>query len=259
MDLIFETRGESKEFAELGINIYRGCTHQCRYCYGAKMPFLPAESYYAAASPVGNVAERLRKDVGKIGKNCPEILMSFRGDVYQPTEMELGLTRQAIEVLIEHELPFTVLTKGGTRAIRDFDLLEGYEKARFGTTLICWDQSMADYWEPNAPGVRERIRAIEQAYKRGISTWVSLTPVVDADQALRVICELHPIIGYWIVGKLNYIPIEVDWVRFKEEAVALLESIGADWYLRKDLMDLERRKKSGEALLYPMRGILSQG
>ena len=36
----------------------------------------------------------------------PEILLSFLGDVYQPAEMDLMLTRQAIKILIENNLPF---------------------------------------------------------------------------------------------------------------------------------------------------------
>ena len=77
--------------------------------------------------------------------------------------MDLCLTRQTIEILIQNDLRFTVLTKGGTRSVRDFDLLSNCPKARFGTTLIFTDQKDADYWEPGAASVSDRIKAIEKS------------------------------------------------------------------------------------------------
>jgi hypothetical protein len=74
---------------------------------------------------------------------------------------------------------------------------------------------------------------------RGIKTWVSLEPVIDPDQALQVIRELHSIVGHWKVGKINYQKdIEVDWIAFREEVKALLDRLGADYYLKKSLTNL---------------------
>jgi len=237
MNIIYEPTGRAKEYADLAINIYKGCTHGCKYCYCAKIPWT-AEKYHKAANPKKDVIEKLRKDAGKLNSNCPEILLSFTGDVYQHEEMNLGLTRQAIEVLIEHDLPFTILTKGGTRAIRDFSLLAEYPKARFGTTLIFWDQKYADEWEPNAPTIDNRVEAISEAYSRGIPTWVSLEPVIDPYQALEVILRLYPIVGHWKIGKLNYKNLDVNWVEFRENVRSLLNSLGADYYLKKSLTEL---------------------
>ena len=153
----------------------------------------------------------------------------------------MKLTRQVIEILIENDLSFTILTKGGTRAVRDFNLLAGYDKARRGTTLIFTNQADADYWEPGAGSITDRIDAIEQACAAGIQIWVSLEPVIDPGQALDLIEMSHPIVDQWKIGKLNHFPdIEkkVDWVRFREDAKALLDSLGADYYFKKSLTDL---------------------
>ena len=241
MDIIYKPTGRAKEYADLAINIYKGCTHGCKYCYCAKIPWT-AEKYHQAANPKKDVIEKIKKDASKLklklNSNCPEILLSFTGDVYQHEEMNLGLTRQAIEILIEHDLPFTILTKGGRRAIRDFDLLEGYGKARFGTTLIFWNQKDADEWEPNAPTITDRVEAISEAYGRGIPTWISLEPVIDPFQALEVILQLHPIVSHWKVGKLNYKNLDVNWIEFRENVRSLLNSLGADYYLKKSLTEL---------------------
>lgn len=238
--LIYEPKGKAGEYAALALDLYNGCAHGCRYCYAARSA---RDSYHGSASPRKNIIDRLRKECASLKENLPEILMSFHGDVYQPAEMQLGITRNAIKILMSRNLAFTILTKGGTRACRDFDLLEAFEKARFGTTLIFWDQKLADQWEPNAASVDDRVEALEQAKKSGIPTWVSIEPVIDPDQALELIMELHPIVDHWKIGKLNHDPKTeslVDWLLFREQAKDLLDSIGADYYLKKSLTNLQR-------------------
>jgi DNA repair photolyase len=240
MNIVYEPKGRAREYAALAANLYKGCTHGCRYCYGAKMPWVNPEKYLTQASPKEDTTAKLKKDMKKLRGDDREILLSFTGDVYQPVEMDLTLTRQALEVLRENNLRFTLLTKGGTRAVRDFDLMEGYDKARFGTTLIFLDQTKVDEWEPGAATVEDRIKAIEEAHGRGIPTWVSLEPVIDPEEAMAVIRALHPIVGSWKVGKVNYtkLPEPVDWIRFREDVKDLLESKGAGYYLKNSLTQL---------------------
>jgi hypothetical protein len=151
--------------------------------------------------------------------------------------MRLGLTRNAIQILIDNGLRVTILTKGGMRAARDFDLLETYDRCRFGTTVVFTNQADASRWEPNAPSVEDRIQAIHQAHGRGIKTWVSLEPVIDPDQALELIQALHPVVGHWKVGLLNYckLPRPVNWIQFRDDVRSLLDSLGADYYIKKSL------------------------
>jgi len=241
MNIIYPPKGRAKEFAPLALNIYKGCTHGCRYCFNQNAPF--ARDYFEFAAPKKDVVARVRKDAAKLAQSgdCPEILISFVGDPYQPEEIHLKLTRQIIKILIEFDLPFTILTKGGKAAVRDFDLLEKYPKCSFGTTMILHYPNYIKYWEPYAAGWYDRWDAIFEAHNRGIKTWVSLEPVIEPDQALYVIQNLHPIVRHWKVGKINHMPrIENkhDWLAFRQEAAELLDSLGADYYLKKSLTEL---------------------
>ena len=165
MDIIYAPKGKAGEYADLAADLYTGCTHGCIYCYAR---YYTPDMFDKTATPRKNLIERLKNDVACLGPGCPEILLSFHADIYQPAEQELMLTRRSLTILRDANLPFTVLTKGGTRAIRDFDILAGYEKGRFGTTLIFSDQADADYWEPGAPAIADRIEAIHAAHARGI-------------------------------------------------------------------------------------------
>jgi DNA repair photolyase len=235
LDLIYEPKGKAKEYAELACDIYNGCTHGCIYCYAK---YYTKDVFYQQARPQKDFIARLNKDVAQLAPDAPEILLSFHGDVYQPAEDQLKLTRSALEILRGADLSFTVLTKAGTRAARDFDILEGYDKARFGTTLIFTDQADADYWEPGAADIEDRISAIKTAHAMGISTWVSIEPVIDPAQAVLLVNRLHPFVDHWKVGKINYhkeIEDAVDWSQFRQDITELFEDVGADYYLKKSL------------------------
>jgi DNA repair photolyase len=238
--IIYEPTGKAKEYAELACNIYNGCTHGCKYCYAKRYK---QEQYYVDADPKKDVIAKLCKDVAKLDPaTTPEILLSFQGDVYQHAETKLGLTRQALEIMVENDLPFTVLTKGGLRAVRDFDLLEQSGKARFGTSLVWMHDELRQQHEPDAASVFERIQVIREAKLRGIPTWVSLEPVIDPCEALAVIWALHDVVDFWKVGKINHnkeLEQAQDWVKFRDNVTELLEKFGAKYYIKNSLTKLQ--------------------
>lgn len=243
MDIIYEPSGAAREYSALALNIYKGCSHGCKYCFGPSALMMKRDNYYADANPKQDILNRVRKDVEYLAKNNidEEILLSFIGDPYQPDEVKYRLTRSVLEVLVEYERPFTVLTKGGIRAVNDFDLFSSFPRSRFGTTLCFLKQEDADKWEPNAASVNDRITAIKHAHSRGIKTWVSLEPVIIPEQAIEIIKLLHPFVDHWKVGKINHmkkIENQHDWIAFREEVRNILDSVGADYYLKKSLMKL---------------------
>ncbi|MFC1513445.1 radical SAM protein [candidate division KSB1 bacterium] len=243
MKMIYIPSGGALEYAPYAINIYKGCHHRCLYCYGPAALRKKKEDYFNNPDPKVNFIEHLREDARKMRANGieDEILISFIGDPYQPVEMELGLTRRTIEILIENELRFTILTKGGTRAVRDFDLLENYPKCSYGTSLVFSQQQSADIWDTQAALIEDRIAAIQEAKSSGIRTWMSLEPVIIPEQAIELIQRLHPIIDHWKVGKINHckaVESRVDWIQFREDVTSLLDSLEADFYIKDSLSTL---------------------
>ncbi len=239
--VIYEPSGRAGEYAGLAANCYRGCAHGCFFCFAPQALRKKREVFHGQPEPRKDVLRHLEKDGRRFRGDDREILVSFTTDPYQPLEMELGITRRTIEILIENGLSFTILTKGGLRATRDFDLLASYDRCRFGSTIVFTKQSDADRWEQNAPSIADRMTAIREAHARGIWTWVSLEPVIDPDQALALIEVLHPIVDHWKVGKLNYMKPDrpVDWIGFRRVVTSILDSLGADYYIKKSLTELQ--------------------
>ena len=243
MNIIYEPKGPASEYAPLALNIYKGCTHGCRYCYAPGATRTARADYIRAANPKRNVIERVRKDARAMARSGDdrEILISFVGDPYQPAEQALVLTRQVVSILIEYGLRFTVLTKGALSLVtRDFDLLAGYPKCRLGVSCV-WgveDQELADFWEPEAESIINRYFLLQRARARGIPTWVSLEPVIDPGSAMGVIRQFDRVVDKWMIGKINhnsYLETAVDWSAFRRRAEDLLVSLGADYYLKDSL------------------------
>lgn len=263
MSIIYEASGKAREYAPLAVNLYTGCTHGCIYCYGPAATRKKIESFHGSTKPKKDALILLSREAEKlkIAGDDREILMSFVTDPYQTIESETKLTQEAIKILKLNNLRFTILTKGGLRAARDFDLLAGYDKASFGSTLIFTKQEDADKWEPHAADIDIRIKAIKEAHTKGIRTWVSVEPVICPDQALELIEKLHPFVNHWKVGKLNYKVSDVDWLKFRNDVTALLDSLRADYYLKKSLSDIdqprEKRKREIVATARPARKITS--
>ncbi|SLM29781.1 Radical SAM domain protein [Desulfamplus magnetovallimortis] len=243
LDVIYCPSGKALEYASRAVNVYKGCTHECNYCFGPGCTFKTKEGYFAGANPKKNIINRVKKDIEKLSRlnDVPEILLSFIDDPYQHEEMELGLTREIIKMLIAHNLPFTILTKGGSRAVRDFDLMSSYPKSRFGTSLVFTEQASVDIWEPRAASVEERINTIAQAHEMEIKTWVSMEPVIVPKQAIDLVNRIHSIVDHWKVGKINHnkaVEKSVDWLKFRREVTSALTGVNADFYLKKSLTEL---------------------
>ncbi len=241
MDVIYTPEGKAREYAPLALNFYTGCEHQCGYCYSPAILHKTREEFSSGIVPKKNILARVAKDAQKLKGDDRTILLSFTHDPYQPIEMKLQITRQIIKMLIENNLRFTILTKGGTRAVRDFDLLEKYPLCSFGTSLSFLHQKFADEWESKAPLIEDRIEAIRIAQEKNIKTWVSLEPIINPDEAFQLMAFLHRWVDHWKIGKANHlssIEAKVDWIDFREKVKKFMEAVGGDYYLKKSLTEL---------------------
>jgi len=168
-------------------------------------------------------------------KDEREVLFCFSCDPYHGGDT--SPTREALRIMGEPGLHATVLTKGAWRAERDFDLLKQYGFS-FGTSVV-WDNDQdGANWEPGAPLISERYRVLKDAHDAGIRTWVSLEPVIDRRQALGILLDLASFVDHWKVGKVNHQPeleAAVDWAVFLHDVTDLLDSLGADYYIKRDL------------------------
>ena len=187
MEPVYTPKGAAREYAPLALNLYRGCGHGCVYCYAPGCLRMRPEEF-TRPSPRAGVIDALGKQVGKPGwevNRDKTILLCFTTDPYQPLDEQAGLTRKALETLSGRAM-VSVLTKGGKRAERDFDILRE-NNWELGCTLTLLDEQKASEWEPGAAPPEERKGTLLKARSAGIRIWVSIEPVLDVEEAIKIV------------------------------------------------------------------------
>lgn len=241
--VIYEPRGKAREYAPLALNLYRGCLHGCLYCYAPRATFTDRATFHAPSyiKPRPGILEDLEEQAGLMAGDKREILLSFTSDPYQPLEREARVTRQALEILMAHNLTATILTKGGCWGLeRDQDLLTMNPANTWSVTLtLHHNQGLSDQWEPYAALPQDRIDSLQLAKMLGLRTWVSFEPVISPEAVYSLLEATHEFVDFYKVGKLNYHPLarEIDWRRFKGEMEERLTRLGKPYYLKKDLLE----------------------
>jgi DNA repair photolyase len=238
MRTIYEPTGRAREYSPLALNLYKGCAHNCTYCYARKMAKMygtPECDFKIPSTRSKSLLAELEKKAAQMKGDRREINLCFMCDPYS-TPAGGDITRESLLILEKHKMNVTILTKAGTAACRDFDIL-AKNHWKFGNTITCFGE-LRKKWEPGAAGMADRIEAITRAKKAGIFTWISVEPVFDVDQALEIIqWGKSGFVDMFKIGKINYYPeIEklINWPRFVMDARAALGNI--PYIFKKDLL-----------------------
>jgi len=235
LNIVYKPKGKALEYSPLAANLYTGCAHGCLYCYAPSCLRMNRAEFYGNPRPRPNVIKLLEADCKKLAGSKDRVLLCFTCDPYQPLDFHLELSRQALELFVKYDIPFQVLTKGGMRAGRDFDLYRPGDA--FATTLTLRGKDDSLKIEPLAAKPSDRIAAIQYAHKRGIETWVSFEPVLDDKQVMELLEETHTFVDLYKVGKVSrFAPLKpIDWEAFARRIVARLEELGKKYYIKEDL------------------------
>jgi len=183
------------------INTYTGCQHGCTYCYARFMKRTTGhiEPWGEFVDVKINAPELLRKEINK--KPCGRVWISGVCDAYQPIEAKYELTRKCIEILVEHDWPITIQTKSPL-VLRDIDVLRKARDIEVGLTITTADDNTRRLFEPCAPPIKERIKALDELHQAGIRTFAMIAPMLPGAGELTAI--LSGKVDYVLIDRMNY-------------------------------------------------------
>ena len=236
MSIVYKPKGKAGEYADLAANLYTGCSHGCLYCYAPRMLHRDRETFHAKVEPRASILDKLKKEAHM--HRGKEVFLCFTCDPYCDEDSAHRLTRKAITILHDNGVAVNILTKGGIRAMRDFDLLRANPHlSRIGTTLTFANSHDTLAWEPRASHPIERVQMLREAKANGIATWASLEPVIDPEQTLSLIRQTASFVDHYKVGRWNYDARanDIDWADFLQRTIELFKECGASYYIKKDL------------------------
>ncbi|MDO8444968.1 MAG: radical SAM protein [Deltaproteobacteria bacterium] len=192
---------------DYALNPYVGCAHACTYCYARFMKRFTGhmEKWGEFVDVKVNAPELLIEEVKK--KRVGGVWISGVCDPYQPAEKRYGLTRRCLEILVESGWPVTIQTKSPL-VLRDIEILKKSEEAEVGFTITTADERIRKIFEPGAPPVKERLKALAVLHSEGIKTFAMIAPILPGAEGL--VSELKGKVDYVMVDRLNY--HYADWV-----------------------------------------------
>lgn len=185
------------------INPYIGCEHSCRYCYATFMKRFTGhtEAWGSFVDVKVNAPEVLQKQLKSITSG--RVLISSVTDAYQPLEADYKITRQCLEILLQHRLSVDILTKSAL-VLRDIDLIKKFKDIEVGITITTDNDDIRKVFEPKAPSINKRIDTLKILHNNGISNYVFIGPILPMNP--EVLSEkISPYVDSIIIDKMNYI------------------------------------------------------
>jgi DNA repair photolyase len=189
------------------INPYIGCQHSCSYCYARFM-----KRFSGHPEPWGefvdvkiNAVDLLTHEITR--KEPGRVWVSGVCDPYQPLERRYRLTRRCLEILIQSRWPFTVQTRSPL-LVRDIDILKQAVNSEVGMSVTTADERMRRLFEPKAPTIVSRIKALDELHRAGIRTFAMIAPLLPGAEGL--VGSLTGKVDRVLIDKMNY--FYADWV-----------------------------------------------
>ncbi len=213
------------QVSDYTVNPYVGCQHRCTYCYARFM-----KRFTGHKEPWGefvdvkiNAPDLLGKDINK--KPPGRVWISGVSDPYQPIEKKYELTRKCLEILVGCGWPITIQTKSPL-VLRDINLFTRSANIEVGLSVTTAEDDIRKLFEPNAPSIKERIKALGELHHQSIRTYAMIAPILPGAEGLAA--RLSGKVDYILIDRMNY--HYGDWVYRKHN---LENAVSYDFFLSK--------------------------
>ena len=183
------------------VNPYIGCQHGCTYCYARFMKrFTEHKEPWGEFVDVKiNAPDLLQRDIGKMPPG--RVWVSGVCDPYQPLEKTYELTKKCLKILVRHDWPITIQTKSSL-VLRDVNLFRGTDKIEVGLSVTTGDEGVRRLFEPGAPPIKERIKALDELHLASIRTFAMVAPMLPKAEGLAT--TLRGKVDYVLIDRMNY-------------------------------------------------------
>jgi DNA repair photolyase len=246
MSAIYVPKGPAREYSPLALNYIKGCDHGCVYCYVPKL-MKHFDNGYVHSNVYIKEEETLIREIKRSAKKFEnsekQVFLSFLTDPYSHFNNDTKLTRRVLLILLEHNIPVSILSKGGKNLLQDLDVFKMFGKnMQIGGSLTFTSNEDSLKWEKNGALPKDRFETLEILHDNGIRTWASMEPVIYTDQSLEIMEITSNYVDAYKIGKLNHFKKhedKFDWTKFLEDSVSIMRKNNKEFYIKKDLLEFK--------------------
>ncbi len=159
---------------DYSLNPYRGCQHNCAYCYAPNVLRLDRQKWGYFIEAKTNIPLILSKELKH--KKPGVVGISTVTDPYQPVERKHKLTRYCLEQLLKHDFPICVQTKSSL-IIRDIDLISKFSAAEVMVSIATLNDDERRLLEPYSSSIKERLDILRKYSDAGVKTSIFFGPI----------------------------------------------------------------------------------
>lgn len=164
------------------LNIYRGCSHHCQYCYAlySHRYLDDGFDFFKEIYVKTNVVEHLARELAASTWKKEIVNMGGVTDSYQKIEEKYQIMPEVLKLMIKHETPIIISTKSDL-ILRDFDLLcELAEKTyvNVALTITTTDEELQNKIEPGAVSPDRRFKVLDAFKNTKVNTGLHFMPIL---------------------------------------------------------------------------------
>jgi DNA repair photolyase len=167
----------TNEWAKYTYNIQKGCKNGCRYCYAKQMAIR-----FGRCTPETWLEEEINQEQvdKRFGRRKGRIMFPSTHDVHMGN---LEAVTKVLHSMLKAGNEVLLVSKPDPRAIETLCVAfrEYTHLLTFRFTIGSANPLVLKYWEPHAPDLKSRVKAMEIAHASGFPTGASCEPLLDGD------------------------------------------------------------------------------
>jgi DNA repair photolyase len=196
------------------LNIYRGCSHGCKYCYGRKShEYMNSENFEEEIFVKTNILEHLEKELSN--KKWKKEIINIGGvcDSYQEIEKDYKLMPDILKLMIKYKNPIIISTKSDL-ILRDIDLINELSQFTYVNIPICitsCSDKVSAKVEPGASLPLKRFNVLKELKRTKAYNALHIMPILpflaDDEKSLEIIVgwAAEAEVSYMLTGVLYMI------------------------------------------------------
>lgn len=163
------------------LNIYRGCIHNCKYCYALySHKYINSNNFFSDIYIKTNIVDELEKQLKSKSWKHEIINIGSVTDSYQKIEKEYKIMPEILKLLIKYKNPAIISTKSKL-ILRDYDLIDELSRITYiniASTVTTTDKEVSSLLEPNADTPKERFEVLKTFRKTNASVGLHTMPII---------------------------------------------------------------------------------